>query len=175
MRKHLVEQRDGSVEAALQFGQGECRTESEGIVVDSHLAQLRDLVDAHHERRPAPAEVDLDTPVRRASDEDRVGTLVDQLDGRCQVGGPYVLRAVIGDSGGWRYRCSLGVALRDRIGGSGLAQGVGSIPDRPVPRAAAEVATHRMQVEAVRAMFGLVGCPGVGISSATRAIVLSGH
>ena len=39
LRKYLVEQRDGSVEAALQFGQGECRTESEGIVVDPHLAQ----------------------------------------------------------------------------------------------------------------------------------------
>mgnify|MGYP003694572357 CR=1 FL=1 len=100
---------------------------------------------------------------------------MDQLEGRGQVGWSHVLRAVIGDSGGWRNRCSLGVALRDRIVGSGLAQGVGSIPDRPVPRAAAEVATHRVQVEAVRAMFGLVGCPGVGISSATRAIVLSGH
>src|SRR4029450_412744 len=105
----------------------------------------------------------------------RVGTWVDQREGRCQVGGPYVLRAVIGDSGGWRSRCRLGVALRDRIVGSRLAQGVGSIPDRPVPPAAAEGATHRVQVEAVRAMFGLVGCPVVGISSATRAIVLSGH
>ena len=175
MRPHLVEQRDGSVEAALQFGQGECRTEREGIVVDLHLAQLRDLVDAHHERRPASAEVDLDTPVRRAGHEDRIGTLVDQLEGRCQVGGTYVLRAVVGDSGGWRNRCGLGSALRDRIVGSGLAQRVGSIPDRPVPRAAAEVATHRVQVEAVRAVFGLVGGPGVGIGSATRAIVLSGH
>src|SRR4029450_14028390 len=105
----------------------------------------------------------------------RVGTWVDQREGRCQVGGPYVLRAVIGDSGGWRSRCRLGVALRDRIVGSGLHTGVGSIRDRPVPRAAAEVATHRVQVEAVRAMFGFVGCPGVGISSATRAIVLTGH
>ena len=174
MRKHLVKHGDGSVEAALQFGQGESRTESEGIVVDPHFAQLRDLVDAHHERRPAPAEVDLDTPVRRAGHEDRVGTLMHQLEGRVRSTAVRTPRRY------WRFgwlakpaQPRSGAARSDRRQRARL--GRRQHPDRPVPRAAAEVAAHRVQVEAVRAMFGLVGCPGVGISSTTGAIVLSGH
>ena len=149
------------------------------VVADHELAQLGQPVDGHGVRRPGTAQVDLDAPVGRAGDDGRVGVLGQQRERLGQVGraGEAATGAV--DPGRHGRRRRGGPPARERVVVARLSERPGRVADRAVAGAAAEVAAHRVQVEAVRAVLVVlhgVGAGAVGVSGrAGRAVELGGH
>ncbi len=78
LREQLGQQRHAAVETALDLGQRQRRADLDPVGVDDQAAQLGKAVDRDDRRGPRAAEIDLDTPVGRAGDEDGVRIGVQQ-------------------------------------------------------------------------------------------------
>ncbi len=148
---------DPAGEQGLDLGQGQGRPDLEPLLTDVERAQLGQPVHRDDVRRPLTAEVGLDAPVGAARDDGGVGTSLDQgqrLGEVCGSGEPV-------DPRRHHVGSRRGDPFGQMVAGRRRWECPGRVADRPVAGAAAQVAAHRVQVEAVRAVLGVLvaGCP----------------
>ena len=149
------------------------------LVVERERAQLGQPVDGDHERRTGAPDVDLHAPVRAARHHGGVGPLGQQRDGFAEVDGPGEPGLADRHPGARGRRSSRGAAAGETVVSGRRPERVGRVADRPVPRAAAEVAAQCVQVEPVGAVLVVARRCGRWWTgpprSAVRAVVLGSH